>query len=716
MSGRMQISVWLNKFEIKEFSQVTQMKKIKSYITVFLLLIFSFIVNAQKDNIPSKLETDTILLNEIVVSETLPFNNKQVEKFYRTNSISTIDYVIERLDGMSLIRRGSYAMEPMLNGFSGGQLNITIDGMKMFGACTDRMDPITSYIEPTNLKSITIHQGSNGCQTGCNIGGSVDMALQEPQILPDQLFYTSFSPGYESISNGKTLLFSTGLGKNRWQWGLNSAYRKNDSYKDGDRNTVPFTQYEKTNIHSVLKFLPDSSHSFKADILFDLARNVGYAALPMDVGKARAYLIALEYRRARRSNLTAKIYFNSILHIMDDSKRDSAYYVTNKLSGQKELVYMRMDMPGTSSTFGAYIKSDFELNKKNRLTVQADNYSNRSLAEMTMYMHYPGIPPEAPMYLQTWPELFRNVTGLFLQNIWKISGKITLNLNGRLDYSISRQLSDLAKEQFSVFNINLSKNYQKLTKSFNLSAQYFISRASSLNFETGYSERLPTIGEQFGFYLYNAYDGYDYIGNPDIKSEKSVSSRVAILYSKPRFKINLSQSFNYIHDYIMGKTDTTIPPMNFYTNGTRVYTNVSGAKLYSANLQVQFIPFSAVSVFLLTKYTWGQLNSGDTLPMIDPLNNVLAISFQKTRWNINLENETAMAQNRINTNYGEIRSASYSIFNIKGSYHFMFIKPIMFDCSLGITNFFNAKYYKHLDWGQIYRPGTSLDIFLGFSF
>jgi iron complex outermembrane receptor protein len=462
--------------------------------------------------------------------------------------------------------------------------------------------------------------------------------------------------------------------------------------------------------------LPDSTQIFKADVLYDLALNVGYAALPMDVAKARAYIISLEYKRLNPVALVAKIYYNSVLHIMDDSKRDSAYYVTNKITGQNDLVYMTMDMPGTSSTFGAYVKTVFNLNKKNKLTIQADNYTNHSLAEMTMHMHYEGTPPEEPMYLQTWPDLIRNVTGLFLQETWTPSWRVTLNVSGRLDYNISILQSDLAKEQFSVLNVNLADNYHLLTKNCNVSVRYHPADPLSLMLETGYSERIPTIGEQFGYYLYNAYDGYDYIGYPDIRSEKSEFGRIAVQFTKPWFKMNLSQSLYLVHDYIMGITDVTVPPMNFYTNGTRVYSNVPGAKIYNANLQVQAIPFRYLSLFMLTKYTWGELNSGEPLPLIPPLDNILAISYQRSKWSCSLENETALAQNRINTGYGEITSPAFTLFNIKGSYQFSFPKSVVIDCSLAVTNVFNALYYEHLDWGRIYRPGRSLDILLKVSF
>ena len=40
----------------------------------------------------------------------------------------------------------------------------------------------------------------------------------------------------------------------------------------------------------------------------------------------------------------------------------------------------------------------------------------------------------------------------------------------------------------------------------------------------------------------------------------------------------------------------------------------------------------------------------------------------------------------------------------------------MLDVSTGITNLFNVAYYEHLDWGRIYRPGRSIDIFFKYTY
>lgn len=688
----------------------------KRYNILFILFVLCHNLIAQQYTKKNEGSSDTIKLKEVTVSCVIPLNNKQVEKFYKTNYFSTIDNLTAHLDGISLIKRGSYAMEPQLNGFSGGQLNVTISGMKMFGACTDKMDPVTSYIEPTNLKSITLEHGTNGGLYGNNIGGSIDMGLQEPDNKSTHPFYTAMSLGYESVSKSRNVLLSTGYTKNKWEWGLNGVYRKNDSYKDGLGDIIRFSQFEKYNIHSVLKYLPDSITTFKADILYDMAANVGYPALPMDVSKARASIFTLEYQRIKAGyNIKAKVYYNSVYHVMDDSHRDSLFFVQNKLTGRKDSVIMRMDMPGRSNTFGSFIQTNINLNDKNKITIKADNYINSSLAEMTMHMHFVGKPAEPAMYLQTWPDIVRNVTGLYIQNTTAFNDRIFMTLNGRVDYNVDIFQSEVAKQQFSVLNYNLPNSFNNLTKSINLSVQCLMTQPIQLTFQSGYSERIPTITEKFGYYLYNAYDGYDYIGNPYLKTEKSLMARIAFTYSNHGLKLSFSQSCNFMSDYIMGITNTELSPMNFYTHGLRVYQNVPGATMLSTDLQAIYNPIEGLYFFNLSKFTWGQLNSGDPLPLIPPLKNQLSVSYEKNKLTFQVDNETAFSQNRINLLYGETKSPAYAIFNIKSSYH-LIISDMILDCSIGITNVLNKNYYEHLDWGHIPRPGRSFNFFIRYSY
>lgn len=683
----------------------------RSISTLAYFLVFSFtLFSQQRDSISSK--RDTVLLRQVNVFATFALTNNDLVDFYRTNHFSTLDNINARLSGMSLIKRGAYALEPQLNGFSAGQINVTIDGMKMFGACTDKMDPITSYIEPTNLKSIAISQGANGAINGSTIGGTIDFSLIEPTA--NGMEGSVIGVGYETVSNGKTLLFSTGRKVNKWGYGIEGVYRKNENYRSGNRALIPFSQFQKINLHGSVLYRLNADNSLKADVLYDHGSNIGYPALPMDVSSARASLFALEYKKSGKVAIKSKLYWNSVTHIMDDSQRDSLFILKNKPVGKSDSVYMRMDMPGVSKTLGAYLQAKIPTSKSSFLTLKAENYTNYSLAEMTMHMRFLHAKPEAPMYLQTWPEMIRNVCGLFIEEKWVLS-KWQIAWNGRLDYSADFLLSEDGKNQFSVFNYDVKEQQNRVAKSTNLSLSYAISKQLATDISFGFGERIPTISERLGFYLYNAYDGYDYIGNPNIKNEQSLFGKWSGEYITSNFKVNINQTISFVHNYILGITDASIPPMNFYAHGIRRYSNFSMAKLMSTDLQMAYLPTKRITLFLLTKYTLGELSDDMPLPLIAPLKNTLSAQYKLDRISFQGECEAALKQSRVNPNYGETATKGFFVFNFKTNY-FLGLGKTKIDLSLSITNLFNKTYYEHLDWGKIDRPGRSFDLFASVHF
>lgn len=661
----------------------------------------------------SKMATP-ITLQKVSIEAKTPLSDNRIMAFYRSSDFSSLESTLSRLDGITLIRRGAYAQEPQLNGFSGGQLNITIDGMRLFGACTDKMDPVTSYVEPINLESISLTKGSNSCSSGCNIGGAIDMKLKEPMVGESSLA-SSIAVGYESVSRGKNILFSTLKANNNWAWGLNAVYRKSQNYHDGDKNEVLFSQFEKVNIYSSLKYLPNKNEHYKLEVLFDDARNVGYPALPMDVKKAQMGLVALEYQHKGEIPIKAKIYYNTITHIMDDSQRDSLYLVKNTSTNSNDTVFMRMDMPGKSNTFGVYVQSQVNWNDKNVLLVKIDGYSNYAIAEMTMFMHYINQAPEPPMYMQTWPAMQRTVSGIYLQNSSYLTPVTTITINGRVDYNIDILKSLYAQQQFSIFNYNLEEKTNRMASSLTINSLFKISNSVGFKAALGYANRIPTGGELLGYYLYNAYDGFDYIGNPYLKNEKSTFIELSANITKSKINASISQSLNYIADYIMGTTDSTIPPMNFWARGTRVFTNISNAKLLNTNIQILYTPTKKIDIFATAKYTYGQLQNGDPLPLTSPLYTVLALKHKWQNVSLQGEYEHAFEQNRINTTYDEKPSKSYTLLNAKVSYLHKF-KGSEFLSTIGVTNILNLSYYTHLDWAEINHPGRSIDVVIKFSF
>ena len=108
--------------------------------------------------------------------------------YYKGNGMNLTENIMERLPSVSLIKRGNFAPEPVFRGFSSGQINLTIDGMHIFGACTDKMDPVSSYVESNNLKEIEAGCDVNSSSNGAGLGGAIN--LNGKIIYQSKLYYT----------------------------------------------------------------------------------------------------------------------------------------------------------------------------------------------------------------------------------------------------------------------------------------------------------------------------------------------------------------------------------------------------------------------------------------------------------------------------------------------------------------------------------------------
>jgi iron complex outermembrane receptor protein len=262
--------------------------KIGFVLGFVLLLQFGGVGQDTLDFIPA------VELSEFDVIEVGSENS--LTNYYKGNGMNLTENVMERLPSISLIKRGNFAPEPIFRGFSAGQINLTIDGMHIFGACTDRMDPAASYIESNNLKEITAGSDVYSCANGAGLGGSIDMEMAQPNIT-EKGFTGGATAGYQTIS--KAFSTSLNLGHSNKYFGarISGVYRSSDNYKDPNGNEVLYTQYNKANFSANLVSNFSIFNRFKFDFIYDRAWDVGYAALPMDVGLAEASIYSFTYER-----------------------------------------------------------------------------------------------------------------------------------------------------------------------------------------------------------------------------------------------------------------------------------------------------------------------------------------------------------------------------------------------------------------------------------
>ena len=147
------------------------MKKIILFILVSIL--FQSIYSQEKKKKVDTLEVHRFLKEIIIIGK----KRKDVDNKKYIKPLSTLDQFLEESSKITMIKRGNYAWEPTINNMLSDRISVTIDGMQIFGACTDKMDPITSYVDVSNLEKIAIFSGQHGNENGQTIGGAIDLKL-----------------------------------------------------------------------------------------------------------------------------------------------------------------------------------------------------------------------------------------------------------------------------------------------------------------------------------------------------------------------------------------------------------------------------------------------------------------------------------------------------------------------------------------------------------
>ena len=638
--------------------------------------------------------SDTIATEPQRLDEVVVVSRRQGGKRSAKGQVASIDEHLQELNHVELVRRGSYAWEPMVNNMQTERLSTTIDGMKIFYACTDKMDPVTSYVESGNLQSISLNSGLDGNpQATGNIGGALDLRLRKTGFNADPYTATA-TAGYEA--NGHLQVYGADGAYSSHSVYVNGGafYRHADNYKAGGGEKLDFSQFQKVNafVNGGLRL---AEHDMtEATFIFDRATDVGYPALNMDVAKAEAFITSLSYKHLFQDNRLesweTKVYYNHITHVMDDTKRPD--------------VEIHMDMPGKSWTAGAYslLTGSFG---QHQAQLNIDGYYNRLFADMTMY---PG--GAAPMYMVTWPDVGTLNVGAALTDNIRLSSASSLRLSGKLSWQHQRLNNDEGYKALSVFFPGMKQQYHQTTG--RIAAAYQLSILNSqFSIGAGWGSRAPTVTEAYGYYLNNTFDQYDYIGNPRLKNESAIelntSYQLSIINSQ--LSIGLDANAFFFSNYIIGQFETRLSPMTVAAEGVKVYGNIDHATIANASLSAEWKPIKGLRWSAKGTYSLGRDDEGENLPLIAPLSYQSRLSYTTGALSLQAEVKGHARQGKYGKKYGETETAAWTILNLSATYVWRIIT-----LRAGIENVFDKYYATYADWCHIPQKGRNIYLNLSF--
>ena len=644
------------------------------------------------DTIP----TSSLLIDEVVVVSKAGNRQKRSAK----GQVASIEEHLAELSHVDLVRRGSYALEPVVNNMATERVSTTIDGMKIFYACTDKMDPVTSYVESSNLQSILLNSGLNGNpQSTGNIGGSLDLKLRRSGF-EGNAFQLGANAGYESNGHLQVYGADGAVSLKRFYTNAGVFYRHANNYKEGGGKEVQFSQFQKVNVYDNfgIRLTDEGRDVVEGTFIYDRASNVGYPALNMDVLKAEAFITALSYRHQFKEGFLhsweTKGYYNHITHIMDDTKRPD--------------VEIHMDMPGKSWTSGLY---SLLTGSKGRHDVQAnyDLYYNRLFADMTMY---PG--GAAPMYMVTWPDVGTLNTGVALNDRISLTDQQSLTLIAKWAVQWQKLNNEEGYHALRVFFPGMKDSYHQVIG--RIAATYQLSFANSkLSFGAGWGSRAPTVTEAYGYYLNNTFDQYDYIGNPRLKNESAIELNGNFNFSiLPSFNFSLDANAFFFSNYIIGQFENRLSPMTVDAEGVKVYGNLSHATIVNTAFTADWKLSSWLTWNTRLSYAIGRDDQSDPLPLISPFAYTSSLTFAYKHFQGKAEVRGNTKQVNAGKKYGETATAAWAIGNISGQYTLLFQKHTL-TFRAGVENLLDKRYSTYSDWCDIPQKGRNVYVNLSWN-
>ncbi len=635
------------------------------------------------------LMTDTVTLDRVRnLDEVLIVSN---ERGKRTRSVkgavAGIDEHLGELRNVNLVRRGSYAWEPVVNNMQTERLSTTIDGMKIFYACTDKMDPVTSYVESGNLQSISLNSGLDGNpQATGNIGGSLDLKLRKVGFEADPR-HVSLSAGHEW--NGHLQVYGADAAFSSYRTYLNTGvfYRDADCYRVGGGELLNYSQFSKVNLFANAGLRLTDNDVLETTFIFDRATDVGYPALNMDVAKAQGLITSLSYKHLFGwASWETKAYYNHIIHIMDDTTRPD--------------VLIHMDMPGDSWTTGLYslLTTSVGQELQHDVAVNYDLYYNRLFADMTMY---PG--GAAPMYMVTWPDVGTLNTGLAVTDNVSVDSRQSLRLSAKVAWQNQRLNNQEGYNGQKVFFPLMTDHYYQTTG--RIAASYQLSIFNSqFSIGTGWGSRAPTVTEAYGYYLNNTFDQYDYMGNPHLSNESAFELNSEFSILKSEFSVSLNSNVFLFKDYIIGRLDDRLSAMTVGAEGVKVYRNLDHATIANLSLTADWQITDRLTWNGKLGYSAGLDDEGDNLPLISPVAWRTQLQYGTGRVQTELEVRGNARQTNYAPKYGETQTESWNIVNLSVQYQ------VNSGISIrgGVENLFDKRYSAYSDWNNIPQKGRNV--------
>ena len=634
--------------------------------------------------------------------------------------------LLQDVPGVSLYSAGGTSSLPVIRGLADDRLRIKIDGMDLIASCPNHMNPPLSYLDPASVSTVKVYAGITPVSVGGDsIGGTITADTTSSEFV---------ASGQPAVSKGEVGAYYR---SNNQAWGANLSatyasealsvvytgttskagnYTAGKDFKttaDTGRagHTLPLdevgsTAYETRN-HSLNLATRSGRHLLEAKLGYQDLPEQLYPNQRMDMLNNEQQRINLRYLgQMDWGALEARVYHEKVDHFMDFGPDKRYWYGGASGAGAPcspvgPTCAAGMPMYTASTNTGVNVKADIDLGSDNVL---------RLGGEYQAYKLNDWWPPSGA---GMWPGTFwnihdgqRNRTAAFAEWEGKLSADWQGLFGARYEHvhtsagtvsgyastgGMGNQVRDAA-----AFN---ARDRARNDNNLDLTALGRRKLSANLDMELGLARKVrsPNLYERYVWSTWSMAavmnnfvgDGNGYIGNMDLKPEKAHTLSATFDWHAPdrSWEFKASPYYTHVTDYV----DAVRVTNNANSFNVLQYANQS-ARLYGVDLSGRMplgqTEFGAFELRGLLNYTNGKnLDTGEPLYNIMPINAKLVLNHKKGRWDNTLEWVGVGSKDHVSAVRNEIKTSGYGLVNMRTSYTWQNIR-----LDFGVENLFNKFY------------------------
>ncbi|WP_297454769.1 TonB-dependent receptor [Persephonella sp.] len=587
------------------------------------------------------------------------------------------------------IRKGGTANDITIRGFGRDNINVLIDGQRVYGACPNRMDPTIFHLSTRQVKEVKILEGPFDVSNQGSLAGVVNLVSKDPEAgAGGSIFFTGgyfnyLSGGVEAYGGNETVRVLAGYSKQYSKPYESGEGKKITEYKhpkaanDYKPSEIDHTAFNIDNVWTKVVITPNDDNEIKINYAFDEAKDVLYPYLLMDAVYDRTHRINGEYY-LKPLDIKISAYWNFVKHDMQDRWRKSSNMWVSR-------GYMMRTLAKTR-TYGVKIEKGWKTGDI-KLKTGIEAYKRNWRADnVVMNNDNRGMIPDVDI---------KNI-GAYIQGAKKINN-LVVSAGVRVDSTKSEaDKNALGTANRNIYNEYYGNNYDlNQTDTYvtgNILFRYNFDKRSNAYIGFGHTVRVPDPEERF-IALKKPMTKPDWVGNPNLDPVKNNEMDAGFEYYWGLFGIKGNIFYSDLTDYIY----LTKIQNQSGTKKAMSYQNID-AHIYGGDVTAIGMLTDTVSVEIGAAYQRGKKDSGkytdSDLAEIPPLKTRLAIKYDNGTAFGMLETIYSAKQSKVDSDLNEKETKSYYVVNLKTGYN---VGDRAF-VGLGIDNLFDKNYYTHLSY------------------